>query len=416
VPDLIGWILWVEVNSSCGSWNDNANNGFVEKVVGRNDNKPKWSQIPVEEMNSDDGETKCPSRPKYCDDDPLFELKDVSYIKEYKRRYQQTKYMCEKTDWSLIGGGTDSPVLGITTSKKCRTYYMKPRWTKPGGCHCPVVSLCHQSYFNGAEFEDEQWSTDDEEGVRIYYVDGPGQGSTQVRVENMKDGKRVGKNEVVKPYVGIIPKSDNVCTHGTGVAVANRERFATQYDSTDEENIDPYYSPKSTVNRRKKAAHDSRARRKKKAKLAKVKRELVCDFCPTMEAEKKADEEARDIKQYYDDIDDEAEAGGPPWNQTESNEENNWCGLCYSTPCVWQQNFHWINLFCEVEWPDHGSTSPLTNAEAKRRRFRLYCQLALRLYGPLRAGDRRKHPKCIENGIRGRYPDSNGVFVGFTAS
>ena len=357
-------------------------------------------------------DTKRPPGTVYCHDDPLFDLQDVSFVKEYKRRYQQTKYMCERRDYSGKNSITDAPVVGITTSKKCRTYYMKPRWTKPGGCACPVVSLCHQSYYHGAEFEDEEWSSDDEEGMRIYYVAGPGQGSTKVRVENIKDGKRVGKDQVVKPYVGVIQKSDGVCTHGTGVAVVTRERFSMMYDSDDEENIDPYYSPKSSAKRKEKAAHDSQARRKKKSKLATMKRELICDFCPTLNADKQCDEEAREIAQYYDDINDEAEADEPPSNQTVSSNEIDWCGMCYNAPCVWGQHTNWIQLFCEVEWPDHGD-SPLTNEEARRRWFGLYRQFALRLYRPLGSGDRRPLPKCVENGIRARYPAHNGEYIEF---
>ncbi len=54
--------------------------------------------------------------------------------------------------------------------------------------------------------------------------------------------------------------------------------------------------PMTAGKRAQKAAHDSKARRKKK-KLAKVKRELICDFCPTLDADKPCDEEAREIKE-----------------------------------------------------------------------------------------------------------------------
>ncbi len=292
--------------------------------------------IPNGKMSSEE-DTKRPPRPKYCAEDPSFDLKEVTFLKEYKRRYEQTKYMCEKVDHSGPGSYTDAPVIGITTSKKTRTYYMKPRWVKPGGCNCPVSSLCHQSYFDGAEFEDEAWSTDDEEGVRIYYVGGPNQGSTEVRVENMKDGKRVEKDEVVKPYEGVVKKSEDVCIHGTRVEVVKRESFATLYTSDNDEHIEPYDLPTTAAKRTQKAVHDGKARRKKKKKLATVKKELICDFCPAMDAGKPCDEEAREIQDYYEGINAEAETEGPPWEQIKSDDDRDSCELCSSTPCVWEQ-------------------------------------------------------------------------------
>ena len=79
---------------------------------------------------------------------------------EYKRRYEQNVYVAR---WSFRGTGK------VHVCKKVRKYYMRPKWRRPGRCNCPCTPKCYETKYEGMEFEDEEWSSDDEGGVRVEF-------------------------------------------------------------------------------------------------------------------------------------------------------------------------------------------------------------------------------------------------------
>ena len=77
----------------------------------------------------------------------------VAYMREYKRPYKQV--VCYHHTHTV-------PNL----SKHHRIYYMKPCWLFPlGGCECPCVPKCFESYYKLCAHGDDNWTTDDEEGT-----------------------------------------------------------------------------------------------------------------------------------------------------------------------------------------------------------------------------------------------------------
>ena len=94
---------------------------------------------------------------------------------EYKRQYQQSVYLA---CWSFRGSGK------VHVCKKVRKYYMRPKWSRPGRCNCPCIPKCFETKYEGMEFEDEEWSWDDEGGVRVEF----GKSTTK---EMTKDNKLI---------------------------------------------------------------------------------------------------------------------------------------------------------------------------------------------------------------------------------
>jgi hypothetical protein len=81
-------------------------------------------------------------------------LRKVDWYVEYKRRYQQ-----------MVNLRTDG-----TVSSRSRWYYLWPRWLRPGGCKCACYPKNVESYYKDSEWENEDWSTSDEEGTIAAYT------------------------------------------------------------------------------------------------------------------------------------------------------------------------------------------------------------------------------------------------------
>jgi hypothetical protein len=109
----------------------------------------------------------------------------VKWYVQYKRRYQQIVCL-----WD------DSTIYNCS-----QWYYLSPHWLKSGGCKCPCFPKNAETYFSDTEFEDEAWSSSDEEGtIEAYDCK-----NMHLFYAYAKTGKKLKEGEMVVPYVGPIP-------------------------------------------------------------------------------------------------------------------------------------------------------------------------------------------------------------------
>jgi hypothetical protein len=102
----------------------------------------------------------------------------VKWYVQYKDRYQQIVCLCDNS----------------TIYNHNRWYYLSPCWLKPGGCECPCCP-------KNSEFEDEDWSSSDKEGMIGAY----NCKNKCLFYACAKTGKYLKEGETVVPYIGPIP-------------------------------------------------------------------------------------------------------------------------------------------------------------------------------------------------------------------
>ncbi len=165
----------------------------------------------------------------------------VKWYVQYKRRYQQI--VCLRDDGSI--------------RNRCRWYYLSPRWLKPGGCKCSCFPKNVETYYRDAEFEDEDWSSSDEEGTigaydcknkRLFYA-------------YAKTGKQLKEGETVVPYVGPIPLEQPYEDAITGRVLVTRDKIMHKSYDPEYDTYDWYLLPEDKAVRKRERFFD-RERRK----------------------------------------------------------------------------------------------------------------------------------------------------------
>jgi hypothetical protein len=111
-------------------------------------------------------------------------LQGVKYFVEYKRCYQQTvRLRHDGTVWN-----------------RTRWYYLFARWLKPGGCKCACFPKNIETYYKDSEWDNEDWSSLDEEGTIAAY-DGE---DKRLFYAYAKTGEKLKDGETILPYLGPI--------------------------------------------------------------------------------------------------------------------------------------------------------------------------------------------------------------------
>jgi hypothetical protein len=77
-------------------------------------------------------------------------LQGIAWYVGYKQRYQQIVYLRSEDGSRLL---------------RNRWYYIWPHCLRPGGCKCACYPKNVESYYKNSEWENEDWSTSDEEGA-----------------------------------------------------------------------------------------------------------------------------------------------------------------------------------------------------------------------------------------------------------
>jgi hypothetical protein len=105
-------------------------------------------------------------------------------------------------------------------------------------------------------------------------------------------------------------------------------------------------------------------------------------------------------------------------NMCESDDNNKpfddfyepFCIDCNKEPCVWYQNCKAMRRLDRENVTRRG-LSNFPNDGNKTRRYPLYRRMALIQWGRYVA--RKRHPRCVEDGVRNIAPDPNKAYTGF---
>jgi hypothetical protein len=170
----------------------------------------------------------------------------VKWYVQYKRRYQQ-----------IVRLRDDSTIYN-----RSRWYYLAPRWLKPGGCKCPCFPKNVETYYRDAEFEDEAWSSSDEEGTigaydcknkRLFYA-------------YAKTGKKLKQGETVVPYVGPIPMEQPYEDAVTGRILVTCDKIMHKCYDPEYDTYDWYLLPEDKAIQKRERMYD-RVQRKFEGKI-----------------------------------------------------------------------------------------------------------------------------------------------------
>jgi hypothetical protein len=170
-------------------------------------------------------------------------LKGVTWYVEYKRRYQQVVH--------LYHDGT--------ICSRNRWYYLWPRWLRPGGCKCACYPKNVESYYKDSEWENEDWSSSDEEGtIAAYTLE-----NEHLFFAYSKTGEKLKPGETVLPYVGPlkIDQTNDYDPFITGRVFVSRDKIMEKSYDPERDPYDWYMLPVDTAIR-KRERHLERSNRK----------------------------------------------------------------------------------------------------------------------------------------------------------
>ena len=100
-------------------------------------------------------------------------------------------------------------------------------------------------------------------------------------------------------------------------------------------------------------------------------------------------------------------------NNGDANREStdtNPCEFCDVSPCDWSVVGRDIVSVIDDMCKNHSAGSN------SQKRYYAYCAYAALKWGYLGKDNRRRIPECVQNAVRGAYPDPNGNYVGFKNS
>ena len=97
------------------------------------------------------------------------------------------------------------------------------------------------------------------------------------------------------------------------------------------------------------------------------------------------------------------------------------CVICGDTPCRWLRFGSEIVRRVEAAYEGHLRQLPVTTQEEftwsvvlmRACRNFAFKAMAFLVYGSLGAGNRLKHPCCVERGVRAAFPPPDGQITGF---
>ena len=97
------------------------------------------------------------------------------------------------------------------------------------------------------------------------------------------------------------------------------------------------------------------------------------------------------------------------------------CLICGDTPCRWVHYRSEIVRRVEAVYGDHLSLLPVTTKEEyswsvvlmRACRNFAFKAMSFMVHGSLGAGNRIKHPDCVEEGVRAAFPPPDGQITGF---
>ena len=113
---------------------------------------------------------------------------------QFSCRYKQNvRFLLSKTP----GVSPADDTFTLHRNAYNREYYQIPQWEREGGDNSPIQPQADQTYKECRSFDDNSWSSSDDEGTLVgYHSDG----ERVAFCENRRTGKLVGDLEMVVPY------------------------------------------------------------------------------------------------------------------------------------------------------------------------------------------------------------------------
>jgi hypothetical protein len=185
-------------------------------------NQSFCSQIDRRKMNSD-------CKP------PAFDFNKVRKCIRFCRRYEEDIYVVPF--WNLANGdeadeGEGEPA-GLQVKEKKRIYYMASRWrNRNDNDDDAILPLALKSYYDGKMYTDNEWDSDDEEGVKQFFYK---KENTEDEYEyattwTIKTDEEVGPGEVVIPYRGKVKQEEYMFDWSTKIHIPSEIHFETWID------------------------------------------------------------------------------------------------------------------------------------------------------------------------------------------
>jgi hypothetical protein len=116
-------------------------------------------------------------------------VKHCDKYTQFSRRYKQNiRFLLSKDKHSSFT---------LHRNAYNREYYQLPQWLRNGGDNSPVQPQADQTYMECRSFDDNDWSSSDDEGTLVGYFS---DGQRVAFCENRRTGKLVGELEMVRPY------------------------------------------------------------------------------------------------------------------------------------------------------------------------------------------------------------------------
>jgi hypothetical protein len=139
---------------------------------------------------------------------PAFDFNQVRKCIRFYCRYEEDIYVVPF--WNLTNGeatdeGEGEPA-GLRVKDKKRSYYMASRWPNRNGTDDnTILPLALKSYYDGTMFTNNEWDSDDEEGVKQFFYKKENTKDDDHKYEyattwTIKSDEKVGPGEVVIPY------------------------------------------------------------------------------------------------------------------------------------------------------------------------------------------------------------------------
>jgi hypothetical protein len=356
------------------------------------------------------------------DSKPAFDFNKVRKCIRFSRRYEEDIYTVPfwiGTNGEETDEGTGDPA-GLRVSETKRIYYMKSRWpNKNGTDDDAILPLALKSYYDGTMFTDNEWETDDEEGVKqFFYKKGEEEEDEYEYATSwtIKTDETVGPGEVVIPYTGKVKQEEFMFDWSTGIHVPGETHFLT-FINLSTATIDPFapnarnkekqpHLVSTTEKMGKPKFENNNDTPNKLTKSAYSSR--IATVTPQSTLRREEAEEYDLLQRYLEEK--EVETSRESDEETERVEAFMLCSDCGEDPCVWEQHECAICEFAKYNLCTYRPWKSMYTLSYNRKC--LYRKAAREIFGRLSRMERKKFSMCVVRGVRAMYPDPEGRYMG----
>ena len=358
---------------------------------------------------------------------PAFDFKKVRKCIRFCRRYEEDIYVVPF--WIIANGeeadsGEGEPA-GLRVKEQKRRYYVASRWPNRNGTDDDaILPLALKSYYDGKMYTDNEWDTDDEEGVEqlFYKKENTVDEYEYATTWTMKNDEEVGPGEVVIPYRGKVTQDETMLDWSTKIHVPFENHYET-WINLETATFDPFAPNARNKDRNLYVRTEEKKMRFKKFRKkddstsrTKVSRTYTVSIPPvtpptaTKKEKKEEKEEEEELIQSYINESEEEATIHHSEKDMETMEKDMFCADCGANPCIWEQYECAILEYADSYLPTYQPWLPRERLSYSRKC--LYRKAAREIFGILRYAERKKFARCVVRGVRSIYPDPEGRYMG----